>query len=280
MPSSARHRDLHSFPTRRSSDLVADAHQATGKLSTAQKTARLLMLGQTALVRGDRELARRFYTEAAEADSATATQAANLAADDGDRSEEHTSELQSHSDLVCRLLRATEISTLSLHDALPISSPTPIKRRASFQRRRRPRACSCWARPRSFAATASWLAGSTPRQPRPIRLRRLRQRTWQPMTATDRKSIRLNSSHTVISYAVFCAPPRSPLFPYTTLFRSRRRRPSSDGQAFNGAEDRAPAHAGPDRARSRRPRVGSQVLHRGSRGRFGYGDSGSEPGSR
>src|SRR5437588_285292 len=41
------------------------------------------------------------------------------------RSEEHTSELQSHSDLVCRLLldpAHTEISTLSLHDALPISA--------------------------------------------------------------------------------------------------------------------------------------------------------------
>src|SRR5437588_545394 len=40
------------------------------------------------------------------------------------RSEEHTSELQSHSDLVCRLLHESappEISTLSLPDALPIS---------------------------------------------------------------------------------------------------------------------------------------------------------------
>ena len=45
------------------------------------------------------------------------------------RSEEHTSELQSHHDLVCRLLleknffndtATTEIYTLSLHDALPI----------------------------------------------------------------------------------------------------------------------------------------------------------------
>src|SRR5947207_443679 len=39
------------------------------------------------------------------------------------RSEEHTSELQSHSDLVCRLLldtATTETYTLSLHDALPI----------------------------------------------------------------------------------------------------------------------------------------------------------------
>src|SRR5438034_1394852 len=40
---------------------------------------------------------------------------------------------------------------------------------------------------------------------------------------SDRKSTRLNSSHTVISYAVFCLrrrPPISTLFPYTTLFRS------------------------------------------------------------
>src|SRR3989338_8487871 len=50
----------------------------------------------------------------------------------------------------------------------------------------------------------------------------------------DRKSTRLNSSHSSISYAVFCLkknnhfffflmirrPPRSTLFPYTTLFRS------------------------------------------------------------
>src|ERR1035441_8407694 len=42
----------------------------------------------------------------------------------------------------------------------------------------------------------------------------------------DRKSTRLNSSHLGISYAVFFflmirRPPRSTLFPYTTLFRSK-----------------------------------------------------------
>src|SRR5882762_9280555 len=44
------------------------------------------------------------------------------------RSEEHTSELQSHLNLVCRLLldtATTEIYTLSLHDALPISTHAP-----------------------------------------------------------------------------------------------------------------------------------------------------------
>src|SRR5258708_4760807 len=46
-----------------------------------------------------------------------------------------------------------------------------------------------------------------------------------PPTVTDRKSTRLNSSHQIISYAVFLMirrPPRSTLFPYTTLFRSRK----------------------------------------------------------
>src|SRR4029077_14938234 len=60
------------------------------------------------------------------------------------RSEEHTSELQSHLNLVCRLLlekkkihtqpsgfvfndtATTEIYTLSLHDALPISDVTVL----------------------------------------------------------------------------------------------------------------------------------------------------------
>src|SRR5436190_11599134 len=58
----------------------------------------------------------------------------------------------------------TEIYTLSLHDALPICGRRPFR----------------WAR--------------DSRSPRtPCRSR-----------STDRKSTRLNSSHTVISYAVFC----------------------------------------------------------------------------
>src|SRR3712207_6364162 len=58
----------------------------------------------------------------------------------------------------------------------------------------------------------------------------------------DRKSTRMNSSHANISYAVFCLlmirrPPRSPLFPYTTLFRSGHLRPDEPGQDH---EDRHP----------------------------------------
>src|SRR5215211_8814773 len=63
----------------------------------------------------------------------------------------------------------TEIYTLSLHDALPI--------RAHESARPRPHQARLFSAP----------AGS---QPLPLR--------------SDRKSTRLNSSHTVISYAVFC----------------------------------------------------------------------------
>src|SRR5947207_8095906 len=65
---------------------------------------------------------------------------------------------------------ATEIYTLSLHDALPIS------KRTECERNRGPR------------QSRFWIAG--------VRAR--------AKSGLDRKSTRLNSSHTVISYAVFC----------------------------------------------------------------------------
>src|SRR5476649_812178 len=124
-----------------------------------------------------------------------------------ERSEEHTSELQSHSDLVCRLLlekkpkitgrlysewaariaaltiflgfnvtffffndpATTEISTLSLHDALPILQS-------------------------DLAATRDTETA--------MHQQAAAQNT--KIIPEDRKSTRLNSSHTVISYAVFC----------------------------------------------------------------------------
>src|SRR5260221_6745131 len=62
----------------------------------------------------------------------------------------------------------TEIYTLSLHDALPISTRSRI---------------------------ASTLPHATSASTR---------RSLPPPARSDRKSTRLNSSHTVISYAVFC----------------------------------------------------------------------------
>src|SRR5260221_13071495 len=71
----------------------------------------------------------------------------------------------------------TEIYTLSLHDALPISLPDRRETR--------------------------------------VRVRQVRRSCGTPL-APDRKSTRLNSSHTVISYAVFCLKKkkqRSPALP-------------------------------------------------------------------
>src|SRR5256885_6179348 len=68
----------------------------------------------------------------------------------------------------------TEIYTLSLHDALPISH---CKRRRCNKRCR-------WCIPATYNSSSC--------------------RNYTLQEYTDRKSTRLNSSHLVISYAVFC----------------------------------------------------------------------------
>src|SRR5438132_6962414 len=79
----------------------------------------------------------------------------------------------------------TEIYTLSLHDALPISRGHAARPAGGELRVRVP----------------------VPRRLDGIGGRRAlqaRRGLLHPGTAADRKSTRLNSSHTVISYAVFC----------------------------------------------------------------------------
>src|SRR5256885_6137777 len=71
----------------------------------------------------------------------------------------------------------TEIYTLSLHDALPISA----RRTCAV------RACSPVTRT-TPCPMSGWPAGTSSSR----------------KNSTDRKSTRLNSSHLVISYAVFC----------------------------------------------------------------------------
>src|SRR5260221_1990017 len=77
-----------------------------------------------------------------------------------------------------------EIYPLPLHDALPICSrtETPSEQRTQDQARA--------ANPSSLTADAEKDAQVEAAKAR--------------VTAVDRKSTRLNSSHTVISYAVFC----------------------------------------------------------------------------
>src|SRR2546430_8059714 len=73
----------------------------------------------------------------------------------------------------------TEIYTLSLHDALPISSHyKPHKRPVHLQR--------------------------LPTWSHPPKKRQSTRPDWVCCVRADRKSTRLNSSHSQISYAVFC----------------------------------------------------------------------------
>src|SRR5947207_10263670 len=85
----------------------------------------------------------------------------------------------------------TEIYTLSLHDALPISSKRIVSKRLKSQcaigRRK--------SRPRELIAI--WRRANAMKNARAFSC------AWRKQKR-DRKSTRLNSSHTVISYAVFC----------------------------------------------------------------------------
>src|SRR5256885_12735172 len=76
----------------------------------------------------------------------------------------------------------TEIYTLSLHDALPISRPS----------------------------RRTWLGAFPPEYAGESR----------PVPVPDRKSTRLNSSHLVISYAVFCLKKKNIRRPYRARSRS------------------------------------------------------------
>src|SRR5690349_24132945 len=88
------HRDLHSFPTRRSSDLDLQR----GRLPRV-----FLVL--------------RRASEHAESENAVLRSYAGSSLDHDVRSEEHTSELQSRRDLVCRLLleKKKKITAVSIH---------------------------------------------------------------------------------------------------------------------------------------------------------------------
>src|SRR5262249_61959754 len=88
--SHAPHRALHSFPTRRSSDLKTFCRAESGRPPTCRKCC-----SAAALCRGRRNCGRRFCRCA----KIHKPHRGNRW-----RSEEHTSELQSLTNLVCRLL--------------------------------------------------------------------------------------------------------------------------------------------------------------------------------
>src|ERR1035438_72372 len=159
MPSSAGgDAGLHSFPTRRSSDLLAVstvlslgagflyrvaivASTATPIRQIDRKSTRLnsshLGISYAVLCGGGRRFALVPYTtlfrstcrvNGPQSRCGFSLQSCNSGlnrnAYSSDRSEEHTSELQSLRHLVCRPLRGgTPVCTRSLHDALPIYLP-------------------------------------------------------------------------------------------------------------------------------------------------------------
>src|SRR2546430_8325191 len=87
-----------------------------------------------------------------------------------------------------------EISPLPLHDALPISRPT-----LAASSRRIPRARRSSAARRPIRSIARCRAPRATRWIGPTAATEIR-----PALRPDRKSTRLNSSHSQISYAVFC----------------------------------------------------------------------------
>src|SRR2546427_7125686 len=86
----------------------------------------------------------------------------------------------------------TEIYTLSLHDALPISSSS--KPKAHCASRLQP----CIPCSTAWSSGARFAAAGKP-------------------AITDRKSTRLNSSHSQISYAVFCLKKKKTRKTYTLI---------------------------------------------------------------
>src|SRR5207247_11117692 len=97
---SCRHPHLHSFPTRRSSDLTMFAADIRYVLQRAKLLSELDDLTALYNTRGFAIAADRLFGQALR----YTRPASVLMVDLDNRSEEHTSELQSRVDLVCRLL--------------------------------------------------------------------------------------------------------------------------------------------------------------------------------
>src|SRR5688572_31610404 len=90
---------------------------------------------------------------------------------------------------------STELYTLSLHDALPIS-------RIRFANGSHPTAGLGWAA--AGVDATGWPGTADHRREEPGHATRHRPGRARSRRRRDRKSTRLNSSHSQISYAVFC----------------------------------------------------------------------------
>src|SRR5205085_10109949 len=98
----------------------------------------------------------------------------------------------------------TALYTLSLHDALPIYLAPQAVSAGGTQRQPGTRSGD-----RAAAHPRTW-----PRVRLPLRRWSCSRLSWQ--THEDRKSTRLNSSHSQISYAVFCLKKKNNITPQHT----------------------------------------------------------------
>src|SRR5438270_636000 len=154
------------------------------------------------------------------------------------RSEEHTSELQSQSNLVCRLL-------LHRHPRPTLFPYTTLFRSRSPRRARRSTVCSSrsvarrWPRPSSHRSLkrSGWARSKGSRGSIPCRRGEDFPCSGRTNSWSDRKSTRLNSSHSQISYAVFC-------FTATRDLHSFPTRRSSDLARLGGRDARPSVHPG------------------------------------
>src|SRR3954462_11717007 len=112
------------------------------------------------------------------------------------RSEEHTSELQSHDNLVCRLLLEKNRQCDTSRSARRMLAGTLRAGRAPTAMQRHHLVCD-------LSPTATHDPLTLPVSFFFLMIRRPPRSTLFPYTTLFRSSTRLNSSHTIISYAVF-----------------------------------------------------------------------------
>src|SRR5688500_18503468 len=168
------------------------------------------------------------------------------------RSEEHTSELQSPCNLVCRLLLRTRHSFPTRRSS---DLPAPRRPPASASPGRW-RATTCASAATRCSATSATRWSRT--TPSGASVRRRRCSTRRPgccwASCPDRKSTRLNSSHLVISYAVFCSEPATlSLHDALPIFQRRGDHPPALHQEGGGQQ---PVHRLPPDVQRHRLRAG------------------------